>query len=415
MANLNEDDDDDEAVAYNEGRRQKAILNINILETTEVTVKRYKYRQRQVAHSRLWNEYFAENPVYPETDFRRRFRMRRTLFNRILEAVTNYDNYFVQKPDGLGCLGLSPHQKIVAALRHMCYGACADIWGEYLAIGESTSIASLKRFCNAIIIIFGSEYLRAPTSADLDRLSNENSARGFPGMLGSIDCIHWTWKNCPVAWQGSYRGHKHAPTIILEAVASYDTWIWNSYFGMPGVNNDLNVLARSNVFENLLHGRCPPVNYEINGNHYNMGYYLADGIYPNYATIVKSMKTPNSEKEKVFSAAQESVRKDVERAFGILQARFAIIRQPGRLWNEATLSAVMQACIILHNMIIDDERRIDWDCEYDQIEELPPIQRDPTVIFNNYMQRRNEMTNSVTHNRLRVDLVEHIWALHSES
>lgn len=90
-----------------------------------------------------------------------------------------------------------------------------------------------------------------------------------------------------------------------------------SYFGMPSGNINLNVLARSNVFKNLLHGRSPPIHYVINGNQYNMGYYLADGIYPRYATIMKSMKRPNMQKES-FSQAQESVRKDVECAFGIL-------------------------------------------------------------------------------------------------
>ena len=43
---------------------------------------------------------------------------------------------------------------------------------------------------------------------------------------------------------------------------------------MPGANNDLNVFARSNVFEDPLHGITPPINYEINRNHYDMGYYL---------------------------------------------------------------------------------------------------------------------------------------------
>jgi len=37
---------------------------------------------------------------------------------------------------------------------------------------------------------------------------------------------------------------------------------------------------------------------------------------------------PQGAKAKLFAECQESVRKEVERAFGILQARFAIIRGP---------------------------------------------------------------------------------------
>jgi hypothetical protein len=50
---------------------------------------------------------------------------------------------------------------------------------------------------------------------------------------------------------------------------------------------------------------------------------------------------------------QEAVRKDVERDFGVLQSRFAIVRGPARLW-EQTLSDIMIACIIIHNMIVEE-------------------------------------------------------------
>ena len=40
----------------------------------------------------------------------------------------------------------------------------------------------------------------------------------------------------------------------------------------------------------------------------------------------------------------------------MLQARFAIVRGPARFWHHEDLTFIMKACIILHNMIIEDER-----------------------------------------------------------
>uniref|UniRef100_A0A0D3AZX2 Uncharacterized protein n=1 Tax=Brassica oleracea var. oleracea TaxID=109376 RepID=A0A0D3AZX2_BRAOL len=76
-----------------------------------------------------------------------------------------------------------------------------------------------------IINLFGDEYLRRPTPEDLQRLLDIGEIRGFPEMIGSIDCMHWKWKNCPTAWKGQFSRGSGKPTIVLEAVASYDLWI----------------------------------------------------------------------------------------------------------------------------------------------------------------------------------------------
>ncbi|XP_073021858.1 uncharacterized protein [Primulina eburnea] len=222
-------------------------------------------RDRLAAKQRLYNDYFFESPMYNESMFKRRFRMSRRLFLRIMESVQQHDNYFVQKVDALGRPGLSPYQKITAAMRILAYGMAADSTDEYIKIRESTAIESLKRFCRAVVEVFGDWYLRSPNAEDIERILLIGKQRGFPGMLGSLDCMHWKWKNYPTGWARQYAGRSGKPTIILEAVADYELWIWHAYFGLPGSNNDINVLSKSHLFVNLANGVAPPANYVIHG------------------------------------------------------------------------------------------------------------------------------------------------------
>ncbi|KAL6503173.1 hypothetical protein OROHE_023802 [Orobanche hederae] len=194
--------------------------------------RRFIKRERHERHELIMNDYFkGENSKYTPEQFRRRFRMDVELFNRILEAVEGYDNYFKPKIDDVGKCGLSPLQKMVAALRMLAYDCAAGLLDEYVQIGESTAIESLKRFCEAIINTFEEQYLMKPNGKDVERLIEEGEERGFPGMLGSLDCMHWDWKNCPTSWHGTHlNGFKKEPTLILEAVASKSLWIWHAFF-----------------------------------------------------------------------------------------------------------------------------------------------------------------------------------------
>lgn len=127
-------------------------------------------------------------------------------------------------------------------------------------------------------------------------------ARDFPGMLESLDCMHRVWKNCPVAWQGQFtRGDQGVATLMLEAVALQDLWILHAFFSVAGSNNDINVLNQSTLFTNVLQGQAPPVEFIVHGRKYNMGYYLVDGIYSEWAAFVKTIPLPQSDKDKLFA------------------------------------------------------------------------------------------------------------------
>ncbi|XP_073367731.1 uncharacterized protein [Aegilops tauschii subsp. strangulata] len=282
--------------------------------------------------------------------------MARHLFNRIREGVVGYDNYFECKENALGKIGFSSYQKYTATIQMLAYRVLGDLIDEYVCMSESTCLESMYMFCKAVIVVFGPMYLREPTAQDTTRLLAMNASRGFPEMLDSIDCMHWDWKNCPFAWQGQNKGLVRACTVILEVVASQDLWISHSFFGMAGSHNDINVLQRSPVFARLAEGNNSPVNVTVNAHNYDKEYYLGDGIYSQWTTIVKTIPNPIREKRKRFAQEQESARKDVERAFGVLQSRLGIVRYPARTWSTKKLWEVITACVIMHNMIVEDER-----------------------------------------------------------
>ncbi|XP_074377494.1 uncharacterized protein LOC141719017 [Apium graveolens] len=151
---------------------------------------------------------------------------------------------------------------------------------------------------------------------------NKGEQKGFLCMIGSIDCMNWEWKNFLSGWGGAYSGRKGRLTIILEAVASYDIWIWHTFFGVPRAQNDTNVL---------------------------------DGIYPRYSTFLKTLSNPATQSQKLFAKKQEAYRKNMERCFGILQSRWAILCHGARMHKNSTLKSIMITCIILLNMIVEDE------------------------------------------------------------
>ncbi|XP_062089263.1 uncharacterized protein LOC133795823 [Humulus lupulus] len=338
----------------------------------------FNRRNSLEGHERLFQDYFSKSPTYPPNLFRSRFRMQRHLFLHIQAEVEAYEPYFVQRRDAAKRLG----QKITAAMRILAYGVSGDFVDEHLRIAENTAAKCLKKFVKAIIGIFSHEYLRSPNENDIARLCAVGDSRGFPGMLGSIDCMHWKWKNCPSAWKGIS-------------------------------HNDINVLEHSSVFKELAEGHAPKVNYSINGNDYSMSYYLADGIYPSWLTFVKTIHAPHGCKNKHFAATQESARKDVERAFGVLQARFAIVRGPARFYDRKTLKEIMMACIILHNMIVEDERhtylRVE-DFVYEQSDEITeePMSHEHTNEFVNFIQRHHHIRDRGIHFQLQSDLIEHL-------
>jgi hypothetical protein len=298
----------------------------------------------------------------------------------------------------------------------LAYGTSAYQLGEVLKIAVGTCLDILGKFAEGAIEVFGDEYLWPPRSDELEQILKENEDRGFPGCTGSIDCYHWPWKNCPKGWAGQFTsGKQGVPTIIFEVVASKNLRTWHAFFGSVGSQNDINVLNKSPLFIEAIRGKYPSVRYTVNENQYDMGYYLAHK-YPEWAAFVKTIDAPQSAEDKLFSQRRESVRKDVEKAFGVLQACFNIVRRPARLWKQADVINIMQACVVLHNIIVEDEKEavtdvLDLKDNPSAAIVIPPEVRtndNPDPSYAEALRRNLAIKARPTHRQLKKDLIEHI-------
>ena len=64
-------------------------------------------------------------------------------------------------------------------MRMLAYGVGADVVDDYIRIGESTAIETLRRFVQAVIDVFGTEFLRKPNPEDISRLLLIGETREF--------------------------------------------------------------------------------------------------------------------------------------------------------------------------------------------------------------------------------------------
>jgi hypothetical protein len=198
----------------------------------------------------------------------------------------------------------------------------------------------------------------------------QKSVHKIDGMIGSLDCTHLPWDKCPLSWQGSYKNGKNdGPTLVAEAACDYHLWIHHIAFGYPGTLNDLTILALSPLLEKMLDGSFAEVEqnvvpFKVGDDEFRRLFFLVDGIYPPWSRFVKGIKEPVYYGERKFTQWQESARKDIERAFGVLQLKFQFMARPVLMHKLSTIRDRVGTCIILHNMCVSDRVMGDVNARY---------------------------------------------------
>ncbi len=353
--------------------------------------KRKQWRHAEALHC-IQRDYlgFPNSPLPPMFDgkeFETMFRISRSRFQRLMEDIGNSDNAFYSlKTDCFDRKVSSLEARLLLPLKTLAYGVPPHTFTDYFQMSKTFSRECCEEFDKAIISLYQEEYLRCPTEDDLKAIVKLHKARHkVNGMFGSLDCSHTYWKNCPKAWQGSYKGKENKPSIVLEAICDYHLWFWHVSYGYAGTLNDKSIFAMSPLLRAIVSGEFEQVEkasktvpYKVHKEEFNQLFFLCDGIYPSYSRFIKGYKEPTTELEKSFTEWQESARKDIERAFGVLQAKFQWIARPIHLHKLNDISNRVGTCLILHNMCVSDrvmegDVRATYNPAHSLDEDLPPV------------------------------------------
>jgi hypothetical protein len=370
--------------------------------------------KRQFRHLEAYNsimyDYLGPDPLFGK-EFPLMFRVSRGRFQCILEDFGNLHHPFYQDEpvDCFGQKGASMEAKLLLPLKCMAYGVPAHTFMDYFSMSTTLARVSVKNFQEQMVGLYLEEYLRVPTSQDIKNILRLHKSvhRGMDGMLGSLDCMHTYWDKCPVAWQGSFKsGAKKKPSIVLEAVADHNLWFWHASYGYAGTLNDINIINLSPLKEAFLDGSLEDlekesVPFKIGEDEFHKIYLLVDGIYPKFSRFVKAFKQPSNDYEKALTSWQEGARKDIERAFGVLQAKFQCLARPILLRALYRIEAMVTCALILHNMCVSDRVMGDTRARYNPSHNVMPSTADADVEDVEYPGDFDEISTRRRRNQLR--------------
>jgi Plant transposon protein len=339
-------------------------------------------KKKQFDHSRaltcIKHDLTGPEALFVGQDFKMYFRISRSRFQEIMESFGNNGGPFYSgKTDCVGNQTASLEAKLLLPLQTLAFGVATHTFCLYFQMSKTLAAKSCFMFHKTFLKMYRKKYLKRPSPQDMVRIAAlHEKVHGVPGMFGSLDCMHTRWKNCPVGWQGSYKGQKGYPSIVLEAVCDHHCFFWHLEYGHAGTNNDVNILHASDFYSSFLDGRFEElekdvVPFTIGNQSFNKMFVLVDGAYPKFDRFVKPMKFPILPEQKRFKEWQAAARKDIERAFGILQGKFQAVVRPIQIWDINHVSTMVKCCLCLHNMCVSDRvMHGDFQADYDPTKDL---------------------------------------------
>ena len=255
---------------------------------------------------------------------------------------------------------------VLCALRYLGRAWTLCDLHESVVISRETIRSFILKFIEFGSTVLFERFVVEPTTIEeLEDCNKEFSLAGLPGCIGSTDASHVVTERCIYALRQLHLGYKKEHTArTFNLTCNHRRRILSTTRGHPARFTD-KTLIRFDRFVNSLKEGCFDDDFEFELYDYDQSnkkvikvkytgcYVIVDNGYLKWSVTVPPMKHTNFKNEIRFSDWIESMRKDVECAFGILKGRWRVLRYGIKLWGINNTDKIWLTCCALHNWLLE--------------------------------------------------------------
>lgn len=129
--------------------------------------------------------------------------------------------------------------KVLSVLRILGRGGCFDNQYDGTGISEEALRVFFHDFCKFFSEQYFHVFVAPPqTAQEIRNVTGVYKRLGFPGAIGSVDCVHVRWDKCPFSLRSSCKGKEGYPSLAYEAVVDHHRRIHSVTKSHYGARND---------------------------------------------------------------------------------------------------------------------------------------------------------------------------------
>ena len=256
--------------------------------------------------------------TYDDTEFRRRFRVSRGVFEMIVQRVRSAGHVVDNKCQN-PWYRTPAWFKVGATLLHLAQGGTWWQTGFCAGVSEATILRWVVQTCKGICETLRDDYMRKPTPQECIRVQERFATRrGLLNIGGAVNGTHVPWAPESEDYMEQFHNYKGWYSILVVAVVNSFYMFVDAEVGRPGRMSDSTATQLSHFFNDMMRDSESWL-----GPH---GMLLSDGACSNSDFILTPYPgTKLTNMQQWFNFCLSSTRMFVEQVFGQWKNRWRVL------------------------------------------------------------------------------------------